>query len=39
MESLYIKPPRTILEVYENLPEGTLAQLINSHIYISPPYQ
>lgn len=36
MSSLYIPPPRTILEVYQNLPEGTLAQLINNQIYISP---
>lgn len=29
-------PPRTILEVFENLPEGTLAQLVNNQIIMSP---
>ncbi len=29
-------PPRTIMEVYEMLPEGTLAELINGQIYLSP---
>ena len=33
---VYTPPPRTILEVYQNLPEGTLAQLINNQICISP---
>jgi hypothetical protein len=33
---VYIPPPRTLKEVYENLPEGTLAQLINNQIYMSP---
>lgn len=36
MSNLYTPPPRTILEVYQNLPEGTLAQLINNQIYMSP---
>ena len=36
MEQSYAKPPKTIMEVYQNLPEGTLAQLINNHIYMSP---
>lgn len=36
MEGAYIHPPKTMLEVFENLPEGTLAQLINNQIYISP---
>ena len=36
MERTYIKPPRTILEVFQNLPEGTLAQLINNQIIMSP---
>lgn len=36
MSHVYIPPPRTILEVYQNLPEGTLAQLINNQIYMSP---
>lgn len=29
-------PPRTILEVFESLPQGTLAQLINNNIVMSP---
>ncbi|RYZ60739.1 MAG: Uma2 family endonuclease [Chitinophagaceae bacterium] len=36
MEGAYIHPPKTMLEVFENLPEGTLAQLINNQIYMSP---
>jgi Uma2 family endonuclease len=31
-----ISPPRTIMEVYKMLPEGTLAELINGQIYMSP---
>jgi hypothetical protein len=30
-------PPRTIMEVFKMLPEGTLAELINGTIYMSPP--
>jgi Uma2 family endonuclease len=30
------RPPRTIMEVYKMLPEGTLAELINGAIYRSP---
>lgn len=29
-------PPRTIMEVYQMLPEGTLAELINGNLYMSP---
>lgn len=29
-------PPKTMLEVWENLPEGTLCQLINNNLVISP---
>lgn len=29
-------PPRTIMEVYRSLPEGTLAELIDKVIYMSP---
>ncbi len=29
-------PPRTIMEVYRSLPEGTLAELIDNVIYMSP---
>ena len=30
------RPPRTIMEVYKMLPEGTLAELIDGVIYMSP---
>ncbi len=36
MSNVYTPPPRTMLEVYQGLPEGTLAQLINNQIYMSP---
>ncbi len=36
MKSLLETPPRTIMEVYKNLPEGTLAELIDNIIYMSP---
>src|SRR5437867_1952075 len=36
MEKVHVQPPRTILEVFESLPEGTLAQLINNQIVMSP---
>jgi Uma2 family endonuclease len=36
MKSLLETPPRTIMEVYKNLPEGTLAELIDNTIYMSP---
>ncbi len=29
-------PPRTAIEVFEMLPEGTLAEVINNIIYMSP---
>lgn len=29
-------PPRTIQEVWETLPEGTLVQIINNHLVMSP---
>ena len=29
-------PPRTIMEVFKSLPEGTLAEVINNQIYMSP---
>jgi len=31
-----MKPPRTLLEVFESLPEGTLAQFIQNKIVMSP---
>jgi len=36
MEIIIERPPRTMREVYEMLPEGTLAELINNQIYMSP---
>jgi Uma2 family endonuclease len=36
MENTYIKPPRTLMEVFQQLPEGTLAQVINNQIVMSP---
>lgn len=36
MASVYTPPPRTLMEVFENLPEGTFAQLINNQIIMSP---
>jgi Uma2 family endonuclease len=39
MEIALPSPPRTIMEVYKMLPEGTLAELINGQLYMSPaPY-
>ena len=29
-------PPRTIMEVYKSLPEGTLAELVDNVLYMSP---
>jgi hypothetical protein len=31
-----LKPPKTIFEVYQSLPEGTLCQLINNQLIMSP---
>src|SRR5438128_11577050 len=36
MDSVHVKPPRTILEVFKNLPECTLAQLIHNQLIMSP---
>jgi Uma2 family endonuclease len=30
-------PPRTMMEVFKMLPEGTLVELINNILYMSPP--
>lgn len=35
-QNLIESPPRTIMEVYKKLPEGTLAELIDNVIYMSP---
>jgi Uma2 family endonuclease len=34
--STMVKPPRTLLEVFQSLPEGTLAQLIQNELVRSP---
>ena len=31
-----LHPPRTMYEVWENLPEGTLCQLVNNNLVMSP---
>jgi Uma2 family endonuclease len=36
MNTLIDSPPRTIMELYKSLPEGTLAELIDNTIYMSP---
>jgi Uma2 family endonuclease len=36
MNTLMESPPRTIMELYKSLPEGTLAELIDNTIYMSP---
>ena len=36
MPETLIHPPKTILEVWESLPEGTLCQLINNKLIMSP---
>jgi Uma2 family endonuclease len=36
MNEVLESPPRTIMEVYRMLPEGTLAELIKGKIYMSP---
>jgi Uma2 family endonuclease len=35
-ETFIQSPPRTIMEVWESLPEGTLCQLINNALVMSP---
>ena len=37
MVKTQLNPPKTIMEVYKMLPEGTLAELIDGHIYMTPP--
>ncbi len=36
MSAIIERPPRTIMEVYKMLPEGTLAELIDGVIYMNP---
>jgi Uma2 family endonuclease len=37
MVQMLSNPPKTIMEVYKMLPEGTLAELIDGSIYMTPP--
>ncbi len=36
MPETLLNPPKTILEVWESLPQGTLCQLINDKLFMSP---
>jgi len=36
MKPIIESPPRTLMEVYKNLPEGTLVELIDNNLYMSP---
>lgn len=36
MRPLIETPPKTIMEVYKSLPEGTLAEVIDNKLYMSP---
>ncbi len=36
MSSTITSPPRTMMEVYQSLPEGTLAELVDNQLYMSP---
>jgi Uma2 family endonuclease len=36
MKTAIEAPPRTMMEVYQMLPEGTLVELIDNQLYISP---
>jgi Uma2 family endonuclease len=36
MKALIDSPPRTMMEVFKRLPEGTLAELIDNHLHMSP---
>ncbi len=36
MEAVIVNPPRTIMEVFKMLPEGTLAEVIENTLYMSP---
>ena len=36
MREMIVSPPRTIMEVFKMLPEGTLAEVIENTLYMSP---
>ena len=39
MTSTLVRPPKSMLEVWQSLPEGTLCQLINNKLIMSPAPQ
>ena len=38
MSDVLISPPRTIMQVFKMLPEGTRAEVIDNTLYMSPPF-
>lgn len=36
VSTVHLRPPRTMMEVFESLPEGTSAQLIENNLVMSP---
>ena len=36
MNEVLVSPPRTVMQVFRTLPEGTLAEVINDNLYMSP---
>jgi len=36
MEETLVCPPRTMMDVFKMLPEGTLAEIIDNRLYMSP---
>ena len=36
MNTVFLGPPRTIMEVFKSLPEGTLAEVIDNRLSMSP---
>ncbi|MBT1706322.1 hypothetical protein [Chryseosolibacter indicus] len=36
MKGVLTNPPRTIMELYKMLPEGTIAEVIDGALYMSP---
>ncbi len=35
-QDILVSPPRTVMEVFKMLPEGTLAEVIENSLYMSP---
>ncbi|MCX8489664.1 MAG: Uma2 family endonuclease [Cyclobacteriaceae bacterium] len=36
MQKEFVKPPRTAFEVFQMLPEGTLAEVIDNQLFMAP---